>query len=116
MTTSTVEKQIDGYLALLSHDQKETVLDVVKTIVMAKQEYKNLWEDKSFEAEMESRTASYENGTAKLYKFDEMKKVAVSKYKDRKIHKQWDIPIGFMRKFKKISMKALPGMKISSKV
>ena len=42
MTTSTVEKQIDGYLALLSHDQKETVLDVVKTIVMAKQEYKNL--------------------------------------------------------------------------
>jgi hypothetical protein len=56
----------------------------VKTIVMAKQEYKNLWEDKSFEEEMESRTASYENGTAKLFQFDEMKKVAISKYKDGK--------------------------------
>ena len=55
---------------------------------MAKQEYKDFWEDKSFEEEMESRTASYESGTAKLYKFDEMKKVAVSKYKDRKIHKK----------------------------
>jgi hypothetical protein len=84
MVTSTVEKQIDNYLALLSPDQKETILNVVKTIVMAKQEYKNLWEDKSFEEEMESRTASYENGTAKLFQFDEMKKVAISKYKDGK--------------------------------
>ena len=88
MANSTVEQQIDGYLALLSPDQKEAVLSVVKTIAMAKQEYKDFWEDKSFEEEMESRTASYESGTAKLYKFDEMKKVAVSKYKDRRIHKK----------------------------
>jgi hypothetical protein len=85
MATSTVEKQIDSYLALLSPDQKETVLNVVKTIVMAKHEYDNVWGDKSFEEEMESRTASYENSSAKFYKFDEMKKVAISKYKDRKI-------------------------------
>lgn len=84
MSTSTVEKQIDSYLALLSPDQKETVLNVVKTIAMAKQEYENLWEDKLFEEEMESRTASYENGTEKLYKFDEMKKVAISNYEDKK--------------------------------
>lgn len=84
MTTSTVEKQIESYLSLLNQEQKETVLEVVKTIAMAKQEYDNFWEDKSFEEQMESRTASYENKTAKLYKFDEMKKVAISNYEDKK--------------------------------
>ncbi len=46
MATSTIEKQIDNYLCLLSPAQKETVLSVVKTIVMAQQEYNNLWEIK----------------------------------------------------------------------
>lgn len=84
MTNSKVEKQIDSYLSLLNTAQKETVLDVVKTIAMAKLEYDNIWENQSFTEEMETRTASYENGTAKLYKFEEMKKVAISKYKDKK--------------------------------
>ena len=35
MNTSTVEKQIDSYLSLLSPSQKEAVLSVVKTIAMA---------------------------------------------------------------------------------
>ena len=84
MSTPTVEKQIDNYLSLLSQSQKETVLSVVKTIAMAQHEYDNLWEEKAFVQEMESRTASYENGTAKLYKFEDMKKTAISKYKEKK--------------------------------
>lgn len=88
MSTSTVEKQIDNYLSLLSPSQKETVLSVVKTIAMAQQEYDNLWEDKTFVKEMESRTASYENGTAKLYKFKDMKEAAILKYKEKKSRKK----------------------------
>ncbi|HEY5463797.1 MAG TPA: hypothetical protein VIJ95_11120 [Hanamia sp.] len=81
MSTSTVEKQIGSYLSLLSPSQKETVLSVVKTIVMAQQEYDNIWEDKSFAKEMESRTASYENGTAKLLHFEDMKEAAILNYR-----------------------------------
>ena len=80
MSTSTVEKQIGSYLSLLSPSQKKTVLSVVKTIVMAQQEYDNIWEDKSFAKEMESRTASYENGTAKLLRFEDMKEAAGASY------------------------------------
>ena len=88
MSTSTVEKQIDNYLSLLDPSQKETVLNVVKTIAMAKQEYDNLWEDKDFAKEIESRTASYENGTATLYKFEGMKKAAISNYNKKEGHKK----------------------------
>ena len=88
MSTSPIEKQIDNYLSLLSPSQKETVLSVVKTIAMAQQEYDNLWEDKTFVKEMESRTASYENGTAKLYKFEDMKEAAILKYKEKKSRKK----------------------------
>ena len=48
MSTSSVEKQIDNYLSLLSPSEKKTVLNVVKTIVKAKDEYDNLWDNKAF--------------------------------------------------------------------
>lgn len=80
MGSSTVEKQIDEYLSLLSLSEKKTVLNVVKTIVKAKDEYDNIWEDEAFTKEMESRTKSFEKGTAKLYKFEEMKKAAISNH------------------------------------
>jgi len=83
MDTSSVEKQIDNYLSLLSLAEKKTVLNVVKTIVKAKDEYDNLWENEEFTKEMESRTKSYENGTAKLYKFEEMKKAAISNHEKK---------------------------------
>ncbi len=82
MATSTIEKQIDNYLSLLSSEQKETVLNVVKTIALAYQQYENIW-DKTFIEEMDSRTTSYENGTAKLYKFEDMKKAAVLDYQKK---------------------------------
>jgi len=83
MDTSSVEKQIDNYLTLLSLAEKKTVLNVVKTIVKAKDEYDNLWENEEFTKEMESRTKSYENGTAKLYKFEAMKKAAISNHEKK---------------------------------
>lgn len=84
MNNSEVEKQIGNYLSLLDSSQKKTVLNVVKTIAMATREYDNLWEDDTFGKEMESRTSSFENGTAKLYKFEDMKKTAISEYKKKK--------------------------------
>jgi hypothetical protein len=81
MSAATVEKQIDSYLSLLSASQKKTVLSVVKTIALAQQEYDNIWDDKAFVKEMDRRTSEYENGTAKLYKFNDMKKTAIANYK-----------------------------------
>lgn len=87
MSSATVEKQIDSYLSCLNASQKKVVLTVVKTIALAQQEYDNLWNDKSFIKEMEKRTAEYENGTAKLYKFEDMKKAAIADYKAKKSSK-----------------------------
>lgn len=81
MASASVEKQIGTYLSSLSTAQKKTVLSVVKTIALAQQEYDNIWGDKDFAKEMNRRTAEYENGTAKLYQFEDMKKAAVANYK-----------------------------------
>ena len=83
MASSTVEKQLDDYLSLLSLSEKKTVLNVVKTIVKAKDEYDNLWADAEFTKEIESRTKSYEKGTAKLYSFEEMKKAAIANHEKK---------------------------------
>ena len=88
MATSSVDKQIDNYLSLLSPSEKKTVLNVVKTIVKAQDEYDNLWDDKAFNNEIERRTKSYEMGTAKIYKFEEMKKAAIANYEEKKDRKK----------------------------
>ena len=81
MSIATVEKQIDSYLSCLTTSQKKAVLTVVKTIALAQQEYDDIWKDKSFIKEIDRRTAEYENGTAGLYKFEDMKKTAIANYK-----------------------------------
>jgi hypothetical protein len=80
---TSVEKQIDNYLSHLSVAQKKVVLTVVKTIALAKHDYDNIWQDKSFKDEIDRRTAEYENGTAKLYKFGDMKKIAIANHKKK---------------------------------
>jgi hypothetical protein len=87
MNATTVEKEIIDYLAILSPKEKETVLSVVKTIAKAHTDYENVWDDKDFAEEMNSRVASYENGTAKVFKFEEMKKAAVEAYQTKKATK-----------------------------
>lgn len=88
MSTMTVEKQIDNYLSLLTATQEKAVLTVVKTIALAHLEYDDIWEDKSFAKEIDKRTAEYESGKARLYKFEDMKKGAIEAYKVKKSHKK----------------------------
>ena len=88
MNAATVEKQIDSYLSRLTASQKKTVLSVVKTIALAQQEYENIWDDKAFVKEMDRRSSEYENGTAKLYKFNDMKKTAIRNYKEKNNRKK----------------------------
>jgi len=88
MSITNVDKQIDSYLSQLSITQKKTVLMVVKTIALAHGEYDTIWEDKEFVMEMDKRTEEYENGTAKLYKFEDMKKKAVANYKAKSSRKK----------------------------
>ena len=84
MASASVEKQIGTYLSSLSAAEKKTVLSVVKTIVLAKQEYEDIWSDEDFAKEMDRRTAEYEKGTAKLYKFGDIKEAAIANYKAKR--------------------------------
>ena len=88
MSIVSVEKQIDSYLARLNNTQKKAVLTVVKTIALAQEDYADIWDDKDFVNEMNERTADYEKGTVKLYKFEDMKKAAVAGYKAKKSNKK----------------------------
>ena len=81
---SAVEKQIGNYLSLLNTRQKKAVLTVVKTIAEAQQDYGNIWEDKDFVKEMDSRTADYEKGNIRMLKLEEVKKAAIANYKAKR--------------------------------
>lgn len=83
MNDTTIEKKINDYLSQLSPSQKETVLSVVKTIADASHKYENIWEE-DFEKEVERRTKEYEKGTAKLYKFEDIKNNIIAKHKEKK--------------------------------
>ncbi len=87
MNATTLEKEIIDYLTILSPQEKEEVLSVVKTIALAHNDYDNIWEDKAFEEEMDSRVDSFENGTAKTFTFEEMKKATVEAYQAKKANK-----------------------------
>ena len=87
MNATSLEKEIIDYLTILSPQEKEEVLSVVKTIALAHNDYDNIWEDKAFEEEMDSRVASFENGTAKTFTFEEMKKATVEAYQTKKASK-----------------------------
>jgi len=87
MNATTLEKEIIDYLSILSSKEKEKVLSVIKTIALAHNDDDNIWEDKAFEEEMDSRAASFENGTAKTFTFDEMKKTTIEAYQTKKAKK-----------------------------
>lgn len=83
MASISVEKQIGNYLSLLSKDQKKTVLTVVKTFADS-QQYESLWNDKAFTKEMNQRVKAFEDGSAKVMKFNEMKKAVIANYQSKK--------------------------------
>jgi putative addiction module component (TIGR02574 family) len=65
-----LDKQINEYLIQLNDKQKKAVLTVVKTF--AEEQESDLWEDSAFIAELDRRTAEYENGKAKILTLDEL--------------------------------------------
>ena len=87
MNTTSIEKEIIDYLAILSPTEKQEVLSVVKTIAQSHSDFENKWDDKEFCEEMDSRTTSYENGTAKVFKFEEIKQAAIEAYQAKKAGK-----------------------------
>lgn len=74
-----LDKEINEYLPLLSDPQKEAILTVMKTFAGEEQHYDH-WEDESFVAELDRRTAEYESGKAKLYTLDELEAAARGNY------------------------------------
>jgi len=84
---TTLEKEIIDYLSILSSKEKEKVLSVVKKIALAHNDFDNIWEDKAFKEEIDSRVASFENGTAKTFTFEEMKKTTIEAYQAKKANK-----------------------------
>ena len=46
--------------------------------------YNSIWDDKNLVKELDSRVESYENGTAKVFTFEEMKRAVIETYEARK--------------------------------
>ena len=57
----------------------------MRTIAQAHNDYENIWDNQEFVEEINSRAASYEKGTAKVFKFEEMKKTAIEAYQAKKV-------------------------------
>lgn len=87
MRTAVIDKQINTYLGRLNPQEKEVVLGVVKTFVENRQE-DDLWEDKSFVAEMDRRFKEMESGKVKLYTLDEAEAHARQSFKAGKRKKR----------------------------
>jgi hypothetical protein len=75
-----IDKQISNYLEQLSENQKKAVLTVVKTFA-GENDY---WEDESFIAEMDRRTAEYEKGKAKVLSLAQLEAGARKAYKAKR--------------------------------
>lgn len=78
---TTIDRQINDYLLQLNLRQKKAVLTVVKTFV-EEQDY-DYWNDTSFVAELDRRTAEYESGNAKLYTLEELETGARKSFKEK---------------------------------
>lgn len=78
-----IDKQINNYLGQLNEKQKKAVLTVVKTFVDEKAA-PDYWEDESFVAELDKRTAEYESGKAKIVTLAELEARARKAYKAKK--------------------------------
>jgi len=78
---STIDRQINNYVAQMNVKEKEAVLGIVRTIV-EKQDY-DPWEDKAFMAELDRRTAEYESGKAKVLTLDQLEAHARKAYKTK---------------------------------
>ena len=85
-TPKTLDKEINHFLPRLSSRQKETVLNVVKTF--AEEGEEDIWDDENFIAELDKRTAEYENGKIKPLKLDELENNARKSYKAKAVKKK----------------------------
>jgi len=79
--TAKLDKQINNYLGQLNNKQKKAVLTVIKTF--AEEQVENPWEDDAFIAELDRRTAEYEQGKAKVYTLDQLEIIARKAYKTK---------------------------------
>lgn len=78
---TSIDQQITKYVALMNVKEKRAVLGIVKTIV-AKQEV-DPWEDETFIAELDRRSAEYESGKAKVLTLDQLESQARRAYKPK---------------------------------
>ena len=76
---STIDKQINKYVAQMNVKEKQAVLGLVKTMVEKQED--DPWEDKVFIAELDRRTAEYESGKAKVLTLDQLEARARKAYK-----------------------------------
>ena len=80
MRAANIDKQINTYLEQLNPKQKQAVLSVVKTFAENRHE-DDLWEDKTFIAELDRRSAEYESGKATVLTLDQLEAGARKSFK-----------------------------------
>ena len=80
-----MDKEISQYLGKLNTKQKQVVLTVVKTF--ADDGDYDHWDDPSFIAELDRRTAEYESGKVKGHTLNEVEAGARKAYKAKQRNK-----------------------------
>jgi hypothetical protein len=79
MMAKAIDEQLVLYLPMLGVDEKESLLGVIKSFLHLHQEEKNVdapWDDPNFVAEKDRRYASYKDGSAKTYSWEEVRQAA----------------------------------------
>jgi putative addiction module component (TIGR02574 family) len=76
-----LDKQINDYLIQLNDKQKKAVLSIMKAF--AEEQGSELLEDATFIAELDRRTAEYEDGKAKVLKLDELEAKVRKEHKSK---------------------------------
>ncbi len=78
-----IDKKINDYLIKLNSKEKKAVLGVVKTFA-DKHVNDEVWDDKTYLAEMNKRFKDYESGKVKTYSLDEVENRARAAYKAKR--------------------------------
>jgi hypothetical protein len=90
MTTTTIRRKLVDYLKVADEKKIKAIYTMVEDEINTDA---NDW-DESFIKELESRSKSLVNGTAKTYTWEETKKAAIKKVKSKR--KKWLIHLYYM--------------------
>ena len=80
MTTTAIRKKLADYLKVADDKKVKAIYTIVQDEINTSE---NDW-DENFIRELQSRSKSFRNGTAKTYSWEETKQAAIKKVKSKR--------------------------------